>query len=122
MTEAEWQEGRDLHPMLLFTAERLTGRKLQLYTVGCCRRHWELFNRDEAKRLVSDAEQLADGIGDEDAVRQLAQDALRTYLDLTIPWVQRTLTQAAREWGGGSAVPDDVTFVVVKVVVDGAKT
>jgi sigma-B regulation protein RsbU (phosphoserine phosphatase) len=33
------------------------------------------------------------------------------------------LTRAAREWGGGSAVPDDVTFVVVKVATgDGAGT
>jgi serine phosphatase RsbU (regulator of sigma subunit) len=32
------------------------------------------------------------------------------------------LTQAAREWGGGPAVPDDVTFVVVKVVGDGTGT
>jgi len=29
------------------------------------------------------------------------------------------LTRAAREWGGGSALPDDVTFVVVKVEADG---
>jgi serine phosphatase RsbU (regulator of sigma subunit) len=29
------------------------------------------------------------------------------------------LTSAAREWGGGSAVPDDVTFVVVKVESNG---
>jgi serine phosphatase RsbU (regulator of sigma subunit) len=29
------------------------------------------------------------------------------------------LTRAAREWGGGSALPDDVTFVVVKVGHDG---
>jgi serine phosphatase RsbU (regulator of sigma subunit) len=31
------------------------------------------------------------------------------------------LTRAAQEWGGGSAVPDDVTFVVVKVLDDGGK-
>jgi sigma-B regulation protein RsbU (phosphoserine phosphatase) len=30
------------------------------------------------------------------------------------------LTRAAREWGGGSALPDDVTFVVVKVERDAA--
>jgi sigma-B regulation protein RsbU (phosphoserine phosphatase) len=30
------------------------------------------------------------------------------------------LTRAAREWGGGSALPDDVTFVVVKVEADEA--
>jgi serine phosphatase RsbU (regulator of sigma subunit) len=29
------------------------------------------------------------------------------------------LTGAAREWGGGSALPDDVTFVVVKVEENG---
>jgi serine phosphatase RsbU (regulator of sigma subunit) len=29
------------------------------------------------------------------------------------------LTRAAREWGGGSALPDDVTFVVVKVDSNG---
>ena len=50
-----------------------------------------------------------------------AQPATREQLPQVYDIVER-LTQAAREWGGGSAVPDDVTFVVVKVVGDGART
>lgn len=46
-------------------------RKLRLYTVACCRQHWDLFETDLFQRAVDAAERLANGRADQDQLASL---------------------------------------------------
>src|SRR5262245_66220876 len=48
--------------MLEFLSGRMTGRKLQLFAVACCRQYWELFCPQPSRQIVNSAERFADGI------------------------------------------------------------
>jgi hypothetical protein len=65
MTELEWERCIDLRPMLEFLRERISGRKLQLFAVACCRQHWDLFCPQPSRQIVNSAERFADGIDTE---------------------------------------------------------
>ena len=64
MTEQDWLAGKDPSPMLSFIREKASDRKLRLFACGCCRRLWDLPDR-ERREKVDALECLADGVGSE---------------------------------------------------------
>jgi hypothetical protein len=108
MSESGWAAYQDFPKKWGLIAATMSGRKLRLFTAACSRRYWHLFELAEAKWLVNEAERLAEVPGDEAGLRLRASDAYRIVRDLSIPWLQRTLTEVARhcvfcanpaEWG-----------------------
>jgi len=71
VTESEWLSSGDPESMLAFLRPDTTDRKLRLFAVACCRRHWEwpLEDMDEPgsswiasiREAVGVGERLADG-------------------------------------------------------------
>ena len=73
LTEDEWLTTTD--DVILWESDYLRGkvsdRKYQLYAVAWCRRIWDLFPTDQARRVVETLERVADGITDEEQLEQL---------------------------------------------------
>src|SRR3954454_16476434 len=66
MNEAEWLEGPHLIWMVSFVLHSFLDRPGEdrrhlLFGCACCRRVWELLQRDAAKSLLELAERYADG-------------------------------------------------------------
>jgi hypothetical protein len=61
MTEAEWKECTDPHPMLHFLKGRVSNRKLRLFAVACCRRIWHLLPDEPCRHAVEVSETFAEG-------------------------------------------------------------
>jgi hypothetical protein len=61
MTEREWLTSTDPQPMLEFTQDRASDRKLRLFSCGCCRRIWHLVEEERSRNAVELAERFADG-------------------------------------------------------------
>jgi hypothetical protein len=64
MTEAEWLACEDPHEMLDWLAGgagRVSGRKLQLFGVACCRSRWDLFACGVSRAAIEAADAFADG-------------------------------------------------------------
>jgi len=88
MTPDEWITCSNLWTLLAFVAgkDALTGkiiapvgmseRKLRLFLVACCRRHWNLFLDPECQRSVEVAERFADGLAGESELAAMEQSAL----------------------------------------------
>src|SRR5262245_61542108 len=99
MTEVEWLACRDPFPMLKFLLDTrrqaetwrgrlrawfrgrrpllVSDRKLRLFICGCCRLHWDIFDRETDQQIVEEAEQLAERGGGGQVLEGLAQTALR---------------------------------------------
>lgn len=118
MTEAEWLACTELHPMLEFLRDRVSARKLRLFSCACCRRIWHLISsQDCARKAVEAAERYTDGLlGDtewadlyyalvnhyykiEDRAEEaiVAKAALATMAEFTSPGFHRTIAGAAFE-------------------------
>src|SRR5262249_36775512 len=41
---------------------RLSDRKLRLFLIGCCRRHWDLFDHPDFRRAIEVAERYVEGL------------------------------------------------------------
>jgi hypothetical protein len=63
MTEAEWLAGTDPMPMLKFVCGKVSGRKLRLFAVACCRQVAHMLTA-EAREGVELAERVAEGVAD----------------------------------------------------------
>jgi hypothetical protein len=62
MTEREWDVCTDLERMLGFLKDKVSGRKMRLFAVACCRRVWDRMADGRSRRAVGVAEAVADGM------------------------------------------------------------
>jgi hypothetical protein len=100
MDENEWNGSRDVRTMLIVAADpnpppgavrplaTMTERQLRLFLVGCCRRHWALFEDPACRRAVEVAERFADGNATDaereealEAVDAIQQEAIASLID-----------------------------------------
>jgi hypothetical protein len=111
MTEAEWLACADSHRMLDFLRGWISERQLRLFAVACCRHIWPLLTDEQSRRAVVVAEQFADGMADEDALRAAgaaASDALQAAGAAFSPADPRVGILAAVEysaWDAARAAP-----------------
>ena len=68
MTETEWQNAADPHPMLELLRAKASDRKLRLFAVACSRRIWTLIDA-LGQAAVEVAENYADGLAGPDEMR-----------------------------------------------------
>jgi hypothetical protein len=61
MTEAEWLACDDPEAMFRFAEDRVSERKLRLFSVACCRRVWRHLIDPRSRAAVEVAERFADG-------------------------------------------------------------
>jgi hypothetical protein len=63
VTERDWLEATDPHPMLAFLrdAGKLSDRKARLFAVACCHRIWHLLTEEASRELLTAVERWADG-------------------------------------------------------------
>jgi hypothetical protein len=93
MTEAEWLTATDPTPMLKSLRNDVSERKLRLFGVACCRRHWQTFTDERSRTAVGVGERLADGLAadlereaSEGRASQAVQAAvLERYTNYTLP-------------------------------------
>ena len=81
MTEEEWLASTDPKPMLEGLRGQVSGRKLRLFAIACCRRvghHISIANRLQA---IEDAERFAEGMCSED---ELSASCYRGWTGSTI--------------------------------------
>jgi hypothetical protein len=76
MTEAEWLEASDPHPMLEFVRHQASARKLRLFQVACCRRIWQFISDPGSRAIVEILERAADSPVDVREVLALPYDWL----------------------------------------------
>ena len=60
MTEDKWLTCADPKPMLEFLIEKVSDRKLRLFSCACCRRNWRFID-EKGRGAVEAAEEFADG-------------------------------------------------------------
>jgi hypothetical protein len=85
MTEAEWLACVETMPMLEFLRDKISDRKLRLFGVACARRVWPLLADDRSRRAIEVAEQLAEGLVNEEE----RQEAFRSGMDVVIEKVHQ---------------------------------
>jgi hypothetical protein len=62
MSEAEWLACEDPGPMLKLLGEKVTERKLWLFTVWCCRSIWRPMRKRRSRKMVEVTERYLEGI------------------------------------------------------------
>src|SRR5262249_28862582 len=70
-----WLASADPGPMLDYLGERISERKLRLFAVACCRRHWALLGGEYARSAVEAAEGFAEGVAAADTLAAAANNA-----------------------------------------------
>ncbi|MDY3562142.1 hypothetical protein R5W23_003588 [Gemmata sp. JC673] len=87
MTETEWltDDGDDFLRLARFAGEKVSARKVRLFSVGCCRLIWPLVTRMPYRVAVETAEAFADGAATKKALTaarvaaRAAAQAEKTY-------------------------------------------
>jgi hypothetical protein len=83
MTEAEWLACADPAPMCgAFREGEVSGRKLRLFAVACCRRVWPVIADERCRRAVEVAERVADGLATHEEQRVATGAANAAMLEL----------------------------------------
>ena len=82
MTEADWLSGVDPDPMLSAIREKVSRRKLRLFSCACCRRIWHLLIDRRSRGAVEAAERLSDRTIEHRDVVRARQDARAAWKHL----------------------------------------
>jgi hypothetical protein len=99
MTEAEWLACANPQKMLEHLRDRLSGRKLRLFAVACCRAIWPLIRGGQRRTAVEVAEQYADG--------EVTADQLTETARAAEPDVRRLTNDYRGAYSGSSGRPRD---------------
>ena len=75
MTEQEWLFCKEPGRMLKGLRVAISGRKLRLFAVACCRRVWPLLQDERSRRAVEVAERHADGLANDQELEAAAAGA-----------------------------------------------
>jgi hypothetical protein len=76
MTEQQWLECVDPHPMLQFLGDKIDDRRYRLFVVACCRRIWNLLP-GVSRRCIEVGEQFADGLANEKDLQEVDEQRRR---------------------------------------------
>src|SRR5579859_3728575 len=84
MKEQEWLTSSDIRSMLEFVAaeRKADNRRLRLFSVACCRRHWECFPDERSRTAIEVSERYADKLVGKKpltAARRAAFSAMKQY-------------------------------------------
>ena len=80
MTEVEWEALADPTPMLEFLRDKVSERKLRLWSAACCRRTRRFHVDASRKTAVEVAERFADGLATDEDLRAAAQTSGSCFL------------------------------------------
>jgi hypothetical protein len=85
VTEAEWLAATIPKPLLDIVCDRVSERKLRLFTVACCRAIWHMLRNEAKEAAVETAEAYADGLTDDVALKRAADRAWQSGKPLYEP-------------------------------------
>jgi hypothetical protein len=81
MTESEWLACEDPGKRLDALKGRVSGRKLLLFSAGCCRRIWTLLKDERSRHAVEVLERWLDGLTNEEEQQEAAGAGVQAYRD-----------------------------------------
>jgi hypothetical protein len=97
MNQAGWMACGDPRPTLGFLRDKATARKQRLFACACCRRFWGVLTGPRSREAVEIGERYADGLADDQALRQAEKAAAEVVWRANVAVKElTTANQAAR--------------------------
>jgi hypothetical protein len=81
MSESEWLAFEEPGERLVAVKGRVSGRKLLLFSAGCCRRIWTLLKDERSRHAVEVLERWLDGLTSEEEQKEAAGAGVHAYRD-----------------------------------------